>query len=343
MSVALERAGRVLVVDDTEEDRRLLNRLLTAEGYTVTTAADGLSALRTVSEAAPDIILLDVMMPGMTGFEVCQRLKGNPATRLIPVVLVTSLSEREDKIQGINAGADDFMSKPANPHELRARVRSLVRLKHFTDELDFAESVIESLAMTIEARDPYTGGHCERVAAYAAALGVQLDLADEDVAALHRGGFLHDVGKVAVPDAVLLKAGPLTPDEATLMRQHPLVGDRLCGQLHVLRAVRPIVRWHHERLDGSGYPDGLAGDRIPLLAQVFSIADACDALTTDRPYRPALSRDAALQVLREEAARGLRRGDLVDAFVNLAKRGRLDRLADLGATISPAVSLLAHA
>lgn len=319
--------GRILIVDDTDEDRRLLLRLLTAEGHTAQAVDDGLSALTAVAEFSPDVVLLDVMMPGMTGFDVCQRLKGNPATRLTPVVLVTSLSEREDKIQGINAGADDFMSKPVNPHELRARVRSLVRLKRFTDDLDSAEAVIMSLAMTIEARGGNTGGHCERVAAFAAALGVRLDLAADDLAALHRAGYLHDVGKISVPDGLLLKPGPLTPEEFEIMKRHTLTGAQLCGELRTLRSVRPIVRSHHERIDGSGYPDGLRSDAIPLLAQVLSIADAYDAMTSSRPYRAAMTSTAALDSLRDDVTRGWRRRDLVEEFVILAEHGRLTSLA----------------
>lgn len=334
MSTTAMDTGRILVVDDAEEERRLLVRLLTSHGYTVEVAGDGPAAIAAVTAFSPDVVLLDVEMPGMSGFEVCKILKGDRATRLIPVVIVTGLGEREDKIEGINAGADDFMTKPVNPHELRARVKSLVRLKRFTDDLDWAQSVILSLALTIEARDPYTGGHCERVASYAAALGVHMDLPLEDLSALHRSGYLHDVGKVAVPDAVLTKDGRLTPEEFDLIKQHPVVGEALCCELRALRAVRPIVRSHHERLDGSGYPDGLRGDAVPLLAQVLSIADAYDAMTTTRSYRAAMPATDALQALTDEVKKGWRRADLVDAFMDLAAHGRLERLA----IIDPAIS-----
>ena len=245
---ATGNAGRVLVVDDLRTNADLLEQLLTREGYLVETAASGDDALAAAGRFAPDVILLDVMMPGLNGFEVCRRLKGNHATRLIPVVLVTALHEREDKIEGLNAGADDFLTKPVNAHELRARVRSFVRLKRFTDELDLADSLLLTLGMTIEGRDPHTEGHCHRVAGYATALGVELDLGDGDLAALHRGGYLHDVGKIALPDALLHKAGPLTADEFEHVKRHTTIGDRLCGELRTLAKVRPIVRHHHERL-----------------------------------------------------------------------------------------------
>jgi putative two-component system response regulator len=264
---------------------------------------------------------MDVMMPHMNGFEACRAIKQDRSTRLIPVVLVTSLDDTANRIRGIEAGADDFISKPFNAHELRARVRSLLRIKGYTDELDSAESVIVSLALTIEARDSTTDGHCQRLAQYSFALGQALGLNEDDLSALARGGYLHDVGKIGIPDGVLLKPGPLTPDEYELIKQHPIVGERLCGELRSLRRVRPIVRHHHERLDGSGYPDGLIGDAIPLLAQITSIVDVFDALTTDRPYRTALPIAAAALELRSEVARGWRREGLVAAFLDQVEKG----------------------
>lgn len=315
-------AGNVLVVDDMPKNTEMLRRALERNGYHVRTAHDGPSALEAMTES-PDIVLLDVLMPGMDGFEVCRRIKANPVTRLTPVVLVTGLGDREDRIRGIEAGADDFLTKPPVLAELTARVRSLVRLKRFTDELESAESMMISLAMTIEARDTYTEGHCGRLARYATAIGRRLGLADEDLHALYRGGYLHDVGKVAVPDVVLLKEGPLSDEERVIMQRHPQVGDRLCSGLRSLRRVRPIVRHHHERLDGSGYPDGLAGDKIPLLAQVISIVDIFDALTTLRPYRRRLSPDEATAQLADEVRQGWLNPDLVGEFTAMVREGAL--------------------
>jgi putative two-component system response regulator len=263
---------------------------------------------------------MDVMMPHMDGFEACRAIKEDRSTRLIPVVLVTSLDDTTSRMRGIEAGADDFITKPFNAPELRARVRSLLRIKGYTDELDSAESVIVSLALTIEARDSTTDGHCQRLAQYAFALGRTLGLDEDDLSALARGGYLHDVGKIGIPDAVLLKRGPLTPDEYALIKQHTVVGERLCGELRSLRTVRPIVRHHHERLDGSGYPDGLCGDAIPLLAQIMGVVDVFDALTTDRPYRAALPVASAVAELRSEVARGWRRAGLVETFLDQIER-----------------------
>ncbi|MEO5741969.1 MAG: HD domain-containing phosphohydrolase [Vicinamibacterales bacterium] len=307
--------GKVLVVDDESANVELLKTLLAREGYSVVTASDGEVALAMVESTHPDLVVMDVLMPKLSGYEVCERIKHNPATRLTPVVLISALHEREHKIRGINAGADDFLTKPFDPHELKARVGSLVRLKHYTDDLDSAESVIMSLALVIEARDAYTDGHCQRLAAYATTLGRSLQLSEEDLAALFRGGYLHDVGKVGIPDEILLKAGPLSASEYHQIQQHPVIGDRLCGELRSLRQVRPIVRHHHERLDGSGYPDGLEGDEISLLAQIMGIVDVYDAITTTRPYKVAASQDQACAELLQEVKQGWRRRDLVDAFI----------------------------
>jgi putative two-component system response regulator len=274
----------------------------------------------------PDLVLLDVNMPGIDGIEVCRRLKADMVTRLIPVVILTTLAGSEDRIRGIEAGADDFLAKPPVMAELEARVRSLVRLKRYTDELDSAEAVILSLGLTIEARDPYTKGHCLRLAAYATALGARFGLADDQLVALNRGGFLHDVGKIGIPDGVLLKAGPLTASEYGLMQQHTLIGDKLCGELRLLEDVRPTIRHHHERPDGTGYPDQLRGDAIPLLARILSVVDVYDALTTERPYRRAVPSEDAVRELREEAARGWMFPVVVEEFATLASQGDFAQL-----------------
>ena len=311
-----EPYGLVLVVDDMPGNRQLISTMLSRQGYTVITAGSGSEALAALSER-PDLVLLDVMMPGIDGFDVCRRIKGDPESRLIPVVLITALTCTEDRIRGIEAGADDFLSKPLNMLELCARVRSLIRIKGYTDELDTAASVILSLGLTIEARDPSTNGHCQRLASLGTALGRRIGLGHDELLAIERGGFLHDLGKIGVPDSVLLKPGPLTSAEFDLMKQHTVIGDRLCADMRSLRDVRPIVRHHHERLDGSGYPDGLKGDAIPLLAQLMGVVDVFDAITTARTYKPAHPTDRARSMLLDEVAQGWRRPDLVSTFIEL--------------------------
>jgi putative two-component system response regulator len=301
-------------------------------GYATATAADGEAALDAVVRERPDVVLLDVNMPSLDGFEVCRRLKADPATRLIPIVLLTGLAAVEDRVRGIDAGADDFLSKPFAAAELEARVRSLTRLKRYTDELDSAESVILSLARTIEARDSYTQGHCERLAVYATALGAHLGLSTDQQRALNRGGYLHDVGKVGIPDAILLKPGPLDAAERAAMEQHTVIGDTICRGLRLLDDVTPIVRQHHERTDGTGYPDRLSGDAIPLLAQLMGIVDVYDALTTVRRYRTALTPEQACDELLAEVRRGWKSARLVEAFVSIVPAVT----ATLSASSSPA-------
>jgi putative two-component system response regulator len=310
-------AGKVLIVDDEQTNVDILTRLMSRLGYEVVSAPNGELGLKAVAQHRPDIVLLDVNMPVLDGLEVCRRLKQDAATRLIPVILITGLTATEDRIRGIDVGADDFLSKPFVVAELEARVRSLTRLKRYTDELESAESVILSLARTIEARDPYTRGHCERLAGYATALGSHLGLDEEQCIALRRGGFLHDVGKVGIPDSVLLKRGPLEPSEYALMQQHTVIGESLCSGLRSLDDVRPIVRNHHERFDGSGYPDGLAGDAIPLLASIISVVDGYDAMTTDRPYKSARTREQACSELRDEVRKGWKSEALVESFISI--------------------------
>jgi putative two-component system response regulator len=206
-------------------------------------------------------------------------------------------------------------------------VRSLLRLKRHTDDLDSAEAIILSFAQIIEARDAYTRGHCQRLSTYASVLGHSIGLPEYDLHALERGGYLHDIGKVVVPDNILLKPGPLTADEYEVIKQHSVVGDSLCGNLRSLRLVRPIIRHHHERLDGSGYPDGLTGSAVPLLAQIISIVDVYDAVTTDRPYRRAMPRERAFEILLHGVAKGWRQRQLVEPFIRLIQSGRFDDLS----------------
>jgi putative two-component system response regulator len=311
--------GRVLVVDDDPGMSGLLVRLLTSEGYAVCVAADAAAAREAVASHNPDVILLDVVFPDGDGFSLCRDLKRDAATRLIPVILVTGLTDRESRIKGRQAGADDFLTKPVDAQELLARVGSLVQLKRFTDDFESAASVITTLTVMIETRDGYTEGHCHRMANYAAAIGRTLGLGNPDLQALHRGGFLHDIGMLAIPTAVLQKAGPLDPAEFALVKSHTVLGDDLCRNLRSLQAVRPIVRHHHERLDGSGYPDGLQGSEVPLLAQIIAVVDVYDAVTSRRPYQRVQSADDAVQLLREEVQRGWRQRHIVDAFEEIIR------------------------
>jgi putative two-component system response regulator len=319
--------GTILVADDQDTNRELLEELLTSQGFKVITVPDGGAALEQLAGTQIDLMLLDVMMPRLSGFEVCEKIKGDSATYLIPVILITALSDKQDRLEGIRVGADDFLSRPVDRTELLARVRSLLKLKLRTDELERAESVLFTLARSIEGKDPYTHGHCERLAEYSARLGEQLNLPEEQLVALRRAGVVHDVGKIAIPDAILLKPGSLTPQEWTIIREHSVIGERICAPLKSFRHVLPIIRHHHEKLDGSGYPDGLRGDAIPVTARVLQIVDVYDALTTDRPYKKAFSITDALQTLKQEVAKGWWDPHVFDQFERLVRNGTADFLS----------------
>ena len=314
MSAPQAHEGIILVADDNDANRELLSALLSAEGYQVVCAADGQQALDRVASDSIDLALLDVVMPRRTGFEACLAMKSKPETRLIPVVLLTSLNSDDDRIRGIMCGADDFLSKPVNKHELLARVHSLLRLKQFTDELDNAEAVLFSLALSIEAKDPYTEGHCDRLSKYSVSLAEKLGLPEDLRVALRRGGLVHDIGKLAVPEHILLKPGPLNPEERKIMEQHTIAGERICAPLRSFRHVLPIIRHHHEKWDGSGYPDGLKGEQIPLTARILQVTDVYDALTTDRSHRKALPTEKALATMREQMKRGWLDRSIFDEF-----------------------------
>lgn len=313
----LQHLPEILVVEDDPRNIQILSSLLGREGYHAYVATDGELALDYLDTTLPDLILLDLGLPKIDGFEVCERLKSNSTTRLIPVVVLTGQSDFGSKLRCIELGADDFISKPFNATEVLARCKSLLRLKNALDALDNAERVIFAFARAVEAKDPYTEGHTERVTAYALALAERIGLNEQERAALKRSAILHDVGKIGVPDDILRKPGPLTPEEFEKIRQHPIQGVTILEPLQSVRDVLPAIRWHHERMDGSGYPDGLTGDQIPVMVRIMTIADVYDALTTLRPYHEALSPEEGTRILREGAVRGWWDKELVSTFVSV--------------------------
>lgn len=317
---------KILIVDDHPSSRMTAVALLSVEGYTVVEADSGVAALKSVLQVNPDLILLDVMMPGMDGYEVCRQLKQDDQTRFIPVVFVTALNDRRARLRGIEVGADDFLSKPFDQLELSARVRSLVRQKRLNEDLDYASQVLFSIARTIESRDPNTGNHCERLVSLSKTFGNFLNLSRNEVRDLSWGAYLHDIGKVGVPDSVLLKMGKLTDEEWVIMKQHVLIGEGICQPLRTMRGVLPIIRNHHERWDGSGYPDGLVGNSIPKLAQIFQIIDIYDALTTERPYKPAFSPEESLLIMQGETEKGWRNPDLMELFAQFIRTYKSETL-----------------
>jgi putative two-component system response regulator len=291
----------VLVVDDGAANRELIEAYLAGIDCEVRLAENGAQALEAIETEAPDIVLLDVQMPGLDGYEVCRRIKAMPRGRLIPVVMITALNETDDRVTALESGADDFMSKPVERVELVARVRSALRLKAMYNTLDSAEQVMFALAAAVEAKDAFTERHTQRVGESARHLGRRLGLPEFALDALYRGGIIHDIGKIGVPDAILLKPGPLNEVETSLMQAHPVIGESIVRPLRTGANLLPIIRHHHERYDGTGYPDGLRGLEIPRLARIVSVCDAYDALVNDRPYRPRRSADEAMRVLHDGA------------------------------------------
>jgi putative two-component system response regulator len=317
-----EKPPRVLVVDDDPRNVKLLEVLLRPLSYDVLKAYGGEEALSLMSRQDVDLVLLDLMMPGMDGYEVCRRIKGSEATRMVPVIFVTALDDVESKVKGIECGCDDFLTKPPNKVELIARAKSLIRLKLLNKNLTDIENVLFSLANAVEAKDIYTQGHTQRVSDLALRLGRKVGLLGHELDALRLGGVLHDIGKIGVPESILNKQGPLNEDEWQVMKAHSDSGYRICYPLNRnLGLALEAIRHHHEKIDGSGYPDGLRGEEISRVSRILGIVDIYDALTTRRPYREALDRAAALGIMRQEAASGKLDAELVEHLVEMLVKG----------------------
>ena len=307
----------VLILDSVEVNRRLLRGMLKNSGYRIIEAKRPMEAIDLLALEKVDLVVVDLMMPEMSGPDFCRKLKSDRQTRLIPILMLTSIQGAESEIAGISSGADEFLVKPLQPQVVRTRVRAMLRNKALIDSLEEAETILFALAQSVEQRDANTGEHCKRLAHYSMLLGRALGLPESDIRSLHRGGYLHDIGKVGVPDAILFKPGSLTEDEWMVMRTHTLIGEDICRARKSLSGVLPIIRNHHEKWDGTGYPDGLKGEDIPLLARILQVADIYDALSSQRPYKRAFSHDEAIQVMVEEARRGWRDPRLVPLFATL--------------------------
>lgn len=315
-------SAKILIVDDDPLILDVLVRLLKREGYETITARDGLEALQTVANTLPDLILLDVQLPKLDGFSVCQCLKNDERTALIPVTMLTGMEEREHRRRGMEVGADDFLTKPLEHSLLQARIRSQLRLKRLTDQLERTESVIFMLALTVETKDAYTEGHLWRLASYGEQLAIAAGLSLEQSRAVRYGGILHDIGKIGVDDAILRKPGSLTPEEYAQIKQHPEFGARIVAPMRFAREVQPIILAHHEQWNGRGYPYGLRGEEIPVGARIIAIVDAYDAMTTDRPYRQAVSKAEALQRLCQGAGKQWD-SELIAVFLDLIEQDLL--------------------
>jgi putative two-component system response regulator len=307
----------ILLVDVASAARDNWKSFLRNQNVDVYMAEDSDAALKDCRRLQPDLVLLHDGLPNIDTLELCRRLKGDPLNQFIPVVLVKPSPDFSDVTRGREAGALDYWGTPTSLWDALSRVQSLLRLKSYIDEQ--AKSVILSLERSIETKEPLRAGHSERVAAYAGQLGEACGLAEEDLRDLRIASSLHDIGKVAIPDNILLKPGPLNAEEIHVMRQHPVIGERICAPLKAFRGILPMIRHHHEHMDGTGYPDGLCGDEIPLKARILQVADIYDALVTDRPYRDALSSEEALSILHKEAMCGWLDASLVSKFSRIQR------------------------
>jgi putative two-component system response regulator len=313
------QAPTILIVDDIELNRRLLKAMLKTAAYRILEAARPSVAIEILDREKVDLVVVDLVMPEMSGPEFCHLLKSERRTQLVPILMTTSVQGTENEVAGIESGADEFLIKPLQPAVARTRIRAMLRNKALTDSLEEAETILFALAQAVEHRDKYTGMHCERLTTYSLALGQALGLPRQEQLALYRGSYLHDIGKIGIPDGILFKRGLLTDEEWQAMRLHTIRGEDICKPMKTLAPVLPIIRSHHERWDGSGYPDGLGGEEIPLLARILQVADIYDALTTARPYKPAFSHQHAIEIMIEEARRGWRDPELVPLFAEISQ------------------------
>jgi putative two-component system response regulator len=311
-----QRAAKIMIVEDDPRSVKLMEAYLLPEGYEITRASDGFEALNKIEQEPVDVILLDVMMPNVNGYDVCKQLKADRNLRFIPIIMMTALTGKEDKIKGIEAGADEFVTKPVDREELLARIKSLLKVKALNEQLEDAENVLYVLNNILDAKDHYTQGHSQRVTNLALKLAKELRLSGPDQEILKKAGLVHDIGKIGVSEAILNKPSTLTPEEFEEIKKHSTWSEKICSPLKSMKNILPIIRHHHERIDGAGYPDGLKGDNIPLGARILAIADAYDAMSSDRPYRKGMPKEKAIQILKECAGTQWD-AKLVTLFINM--------------------------
>ncbi len=315
-----EKRPKILVVDDNSTNVELLCANLKPYNYQIDTAYDGEEALKKIEKDPPDLVLLDLMMPKVSGYEVCQHIKKNKKTQLIPVIVVTALKDLTDKIKAIEMGADDFLMKPFNKLELITRVKSLLKLKELYDDVEMGEDIIFTLAEMLEAKDIYTRGHSERVARYSTALAKFMGLSDLEQETIRRGALLHDIGKIGVSETILNKPDRLSQEELAHVRSHPARGCEICKALKSLQNSLPIIRHHHERIDGKGYPDGISLGEISLGARIVAVCDSYDAMTSNRPYRKGIAPLEAIKIFEKEMNLGQWDPKIVEEWMKLVKR-----------------------
>lgn len=312
---------RVLIVDDEVIQRNLIREVIESSGepYQLLEASNGIEAIEVLQQNTVDAVLIDKCMPSMDGDQVCRYIRHELNLPLLPLIIVTATNSSEELRRSFAAGANDFVCKPFHPIELMSRLRNAIKNKRLTDQLDNAGTLLFALARMVEAKDVTTGDHCSRLSHMSVAFGKKLKLSSDELENLSRGGVLHDIGKLGIPDSILMKEGPLDEDEWKIMQSHTVIGGHLCEGLSSIREVIPIILHHHEKWDGSGYPYGLAGEQIPLLARVFQLIDIYDALASERPYKKKLSLDKIISIFEEERDRGWRDPELTSTFIELLR------------------------
>jgi putative two-component system response regulator len=325
----------ILIVDNEEINRWLLRATLKSAQYRILECRKASEAMELLEASKVDLIVLDLMLPEVSGPELCRWLKSNRKTQLIPVLMLTSVQGIENEIAGISSGADEFLIKPLHPAVVRTRIRAMLRNKALIDSLEEAETILFALAQAVEHRDKFIGMHCQRLATFSVMMGEALNLGSSELTTLYRGGFLHDIGKISMPDSILFKQGSLSDEEWDVMKNHPVRGEQICQPMKSLAQVLPIIRHHHERWDGSGYPDGLKGEDIPLLARVLQVADIYDALTTLRSYKPAYTQEEAFRIIEQEVERGWRDPALVSLLIRTVQNNpEVPELASMQASLN---------
>ena len=307
----------ILIVDDDPAGRQTLESILDEQGYQLEFAENGAQALQMIRKILPDVILLDVMMPGMDGFEVCRQVRSDPAIAEIPIIMLTALDDRRSFLNGLESGADDYLTKPYDRHELRARLLGITRLNRYrklqddrtnieqahSQLLSAYDATIEGWSRAMDLRDKETEGHTQRVTQLSEKLAKIAGIRQDELIQIRRGSLLHDIGKLGVPDSILLTPNKLTDEEWEVMRKHPQYAYEMIQPIEYLRPALDIPYCHHEKWDGTGYPRGLKGEEIPLSARIFAIVDVWDALTSDRPYRAAWDKQKTLQYINEQSGK----------------------------------------
>lgn len=295
---------KIVIADDSPIIIKRVQKLLNEQGYQVFTAFDGGSALELIESVRPDLIILDVEMPVMNGLEVCKIVKSNEETALIPIIIFSSSDSLENKNIAVEVGANDFLSKSFDIVELKLKVESLLKLKSAIDQLESAQNIIKAFVKAVEVKDKYTVGHAERVSMYAVQIAQKIGLEQQQVKDITIAGLLHDIGKIGISDAILNKPGKLTDEEFAIIKQHPVSGDEICSPIKSFDRIKRIIRHHHEKLNGSGYPDGISGDEINIETRIMTVADIYDALTSNRAYRTSMEKSGAFGILENSVQKG---------------------------------------